>query len=209
MKTTNSPRWLCGALIAACLFIAPSLRAQKADPLGDNFFPPELLKAAQHVLDLTEEQIATLKSEVQKAEDRLAALKQDLEDARDKLLALVKKERLDEATVLAQSDKILDVERDLRRTQLALLIRIKNALTPEQQTRLKEARAGLSGLKAKMDKVTAAARQWEKEGRDLAPLREMKEELDGLMKAMKFKEAEALIERALRLLAGKEAKEAK
>jgi Spy/CpxP family protein refolding chaperone len=47
---------------------------------------------------------------------------------------------VDEAAVLAQVDKILALERDVKRTQLSLVVRIKNLLTEPQQAKLNELR---------------------------------------------------------------------
>jgi len=47
---------------------------------------------------------------------------------------------VDEAQVLDQVDQILNTERDLKKTQLSLMIRIKNTLTPEQQAKLSQMR---------------------------------------------------------------------
>jgi Spy/CpxP family protein refolding chaperone len=38
--------------------------------------------------------------------------------------------------VLEQVDRVLALERDLKRTKIALLVRIRNTLTPEQQAKL-------------------------------------------------------------------------
>jgi len=40
--------------------------------------------------------------------------------------------------LMAQLDKILNLEREIKRTHIALVIRIKNRLSAEQQTRLQE-----------------------------------------------------------------------
>ncbi len=52
--------------------------------------------------------------------------------------SLVKQERIDEQSVLAELDKILDLEREIKRAQISLVVKIKNTLTPEQQARLQE-----------------------------------------------------------------------
>lgn len=57
-----------------------------------------------------------------------------------------------------------------------------------------------------MEEVKAAASRWEQEGRDLSALRELKDELDPLLHAKKLQEAEAVLDRALKLLSGKEEK---
>lgn len=41
---------------------------------------------------------------------------------------------------MGQLDKLLAAVREIKRTQLTLLVRIKNRLTPEQQARLRERR---------------------------------------------------------------------
>jgi Spy/CpxP family protein refolding chaperone len=65
-----------------------------------------------------------------------------LSDESEKLAALVKQEPVDEQVVLAQLDKVLNAEREIKRTQLSLAIQIRNNLTPEQRARLTELRKG-------------------------------------------------------------------
>jgi Spy/CpxP family protein refolding chaperone len=47
---------------------------------------------------------------------------------------------VDEAQVLEQVDRILTLEREIKRAQMGLMVRIKNTLTPAQQTKLREVR---------------------------------------------------------------------
>ncbi len=54
------------------------------------------------------------------------------------MVALLKLERVDEQQALAQLDKVVNAELEMKRAQIALLVRIKNKLTPEQQARLRE-----------------------------------------------------------------------
>jgi len=58
----------------------------------------------------------------------------------EKLLSLVKQPRVDEQQALAQLDKVLAAEREIKKEQVTLLVRIKNKLTPEQQSKLSELR---------------------------------------------------------------------
>jgi len=51
---------------------------------------------------------------------------------------LTKQERVDEAPLLAQLDKVLDVERELKHFNVGAGVAIKNLPTPEQQTKLRE-----------------------------------------------------------------------
>jgi Spy/CpxP family protein refolding chaperone len=47
---------------------------------------------------------------------------------------------VDEQHVLAQLEKVLAAEREIKKEQVTLLVRIKNKLTPEQQGKLTELR---------------------------------------------------------------------
>jgi Spy/CpxP family protein refolding chaperone len=47
---------------------------------------------------------------------------------------------VDESQTLAQLEKVLAAEREIKREQVTLLVRIKNKLTPEQQGKLLELR---------------------------------------------------------------------
>jgi len=64
----------------------------------------------------------------------------DMQGEKEKLVLLLKARPVDEKAVLAQLDKVLDRERDIKKTQISLLIPIKNQLTADQQTKLAELR---------------------------------------------------------------------
>jgi Spy/CpxP family protein refolding chaperone len=51
---------------------------------------------------------------------------------------LLQEKPVDETRVLAQVDRILTLEKEIKKTQITLLVRIKNVLTPAQQARLAE-----------------------------------------------------------------------
>jgi hypothetical protein len=48
---------------------------------------------------------------------------------------------VDETQVLEEVDRILALEREMKRTQISLMVRIKNTLTPAQQAKLMEIRS--------------------------------------------------------------------
>ena len=130
-------------LVGGLLLLAASVaRAQGAD-LSENLFPPELIMQHQQALGLSEEQKNFFKTEVRKTQVLLTEAQWKLEDAVEKIAALLKSDqaKIDEPTVLAQLDKVFALEQDIKRTQMVLLIRLKNKLTPEQQARLRELKA--------------------------------------------------------------------
>ena len=108
------------------------------DPFKDYLFPPELVMQNQQALSLTEDQKNYLKTELRQAQQRFSELQWKLEDEMERLTLLLKEHTVDEAKALAQLEKVIAAERDIKHTQMSLLIRIKNHLKPEQQARLQE-----------------------------------------------------------------------
>jgi Spy/CpxP family protein refolding chaperone len=110
------------------------------DPLRDHFFPPELVMQNQQAIALGEDQKSFLKAELRQAQQRFTELQWKLDDEMERFVALVKEPQVDEQRALAQLEKVLAAEREVKRTQISLLIRIKDHLRPDQQARLQEIR---------------------------------------------------------------------
>lgn len=131
---------------ALLLFAAGAAPAQQPpqppqpDPIGENLFPPELVMQYQQAIGLSEEQRDLIKAEIQKAQARFTDLQWQLQSEVETMASLLRAPRADEQQTLAQLDKILGLERELKRAQFTLVVRIKNSLSPEQQARLRELR---------------------------------------------------------------------
>ena len=123
------------------LLVAGALGAQPQppqDPLRDTLFPPEAIMQHQQALGLSEEQKNNFKTEVRQAQLKFTELQWTLQDEVERMVALLKQSRVDETQASAQLDKVLGAEREVKRAQLLLLMRIKNNLTPAQQTQLRD-----------------------------------------------------------------------
>jgi len=133
-------RVLC--LCAMFMLAAGAVRAQQPDqdPVGQSFFAPELVIQHQEAIGLSGEQKDYFKGEIRQAQLKFTELQWKLQDEMEKLLSLVKQARVDEQQALAQLDKVLAAEREIKKEQVTLLVRIKNKLTPEQQSKLSELR---------------------------------------------------------------------
>ena len=128
--------WLCAVLFSTSI---ASLAQQPAgDPIAESFFAPELVMQHQQAIGLTEEQKEFFKSEFRKAQTRFTEMQWQMQDEAEKMAGLVKQESISEQQVLSQLDKVLAIEREIKRLQLSLVIQIKNKLTPEQRARLTE-----------------------------------------------------------------------
>ena len=119
------------------LLLAAPLFAQE-DPIGKNLIPPELVMSQSESIGLTDKQRATIKSEVQKTQAKFAGVQWDLQEATTKMSNLLQQTPVDEAKVLEQADRVMALEREMKRAQLTLLIRIRNALTAEQIAQLRK-----------------------------------------------------------------------
>ncbi len=111
------------------------------DPVTENLFPPELVMAHQKAIDLSDAQKTYIRAELLKAQTRFTELQWQLQDAMEALVSLLKQSPADESQVISQLDKVLSSEREIKRTQIGLLVRIKNKLTPDQQAHLQRLRA--------------------------------------------------------------------
>jgi len=134
-------RVLC--LYAVFLLATGAARAQQPDqdPIGQSFFAPELVIQHQEAIGLSAEQKEYLKTEIRQAQLKFTELQWKLQDEMEKLVTLVKQPRVDEQQVLAQLERLLAAEREIKREQVTLLVRIKNKLTAEQQGKLLEIRS--------------------------------------------------------------------
>src|ERR1700674_5028283 len=130
-------------ICAILIFAAGAVRAQQPDqdPIGQSFFAPELVIQHQEAIGLSAEQRDYFKTEIRQAQLKFTELQWKLQDEMEKLVTLVKQPHVDEQQVLAQLEKVLAAEREVKREQVTLLVRIKNKLTPEQQGKLAELRS--------------------------------------------------------------------
>ncbi len=129
-------------ICTAFLFTAGAVRAQQPDqdPIGQNFFAPELVIQHQEAIGLGAEQKEYFKSEIRQAQLKFTELQWKLQDEMEKMVTLARQPHVDEQQLLAQLEKVLAAEREIKREQVTLLVRIKNKLTPEQQGKLSELR---------------------------------------------------------------------
>ena len=135
-------------ILAVLLLVSATARAQQPptqDPIAENLFPPDQVLSNQKAIGLDDAQRNYVRAEVLKAQTRFTELQFQLQDAMESLVALLKQNPVDETQVMAHLDKVLNAEREVKRTQIALMVRIKNKLTPEQQARLRQLRGKPAG----------------------------------------------------------------
>jgi len=106
------------------------------DMLNNSVFPPDVIMEHQRELGLTDQQKAFMRGEINKTSTVFNDLQWQLQDAMEALRDTMKVDQVNEQLALAQLDKVLDAEREIKKLHMALAIRIKNNLTADQVQKL-------------------------------------------------------------------------
>jgi Spy/CpxP family protein refolding chaperone len=102
-----------------------------------NCFEPELVMRNQNAIRLTDEQQKSIRDAVVKMMPRFTELRWQQSAETEVMVTLFSQERPDEKQVLAQLEKLLSIENEIKRLRAGLLVRIKSELTSEQQVQLR------------------------------------------------------------------------
>ena len=136
-------RWVLTAVAAGLLAAASPAGAQNPKPddaFAQALFDPQLVLRHAQAIGLTPAQRRTILDELKATQTALAPLQANMMEPALDLIELLGQTRVDEAKVVAKMDQVLEIENEVKKKQAALLVRIKNTLTPEQQARLRELR---------------------------------------------------------------------
>jgi Spy/CpxP family protein refolding chaperone len=110
------------------------------DPMMRHLFPPEQVMQHQSAIGLTDAQRTTLSTAVQQTQAKVVDAQWKLSAEGEKLARLLEGASVNETQVLEQIDRILSLEREVKRAHMGLMVKIKNTLTPAQQDKLRELR---------------------------------------------------------------------
>src|SRR5262249_44580927 len=130
---------------AACAHAAPGDLIDGGPPGGPppfirRVFTPKMVMAHQMEIGLRPAQIEAIKQAMNETQHELVDLQWKLDAATEELDKLLEPDKVDEKAVLAKLDDVTAIERQVKRVNFALLVRIKNALDPEQQAKLRALR---------------------------------------------------------------------
>lgn len=131
-----------GVMFLAVILGTGILQAQtpkpEDDPLARLLFDPQLVLKHAQDLGLQPAQRTAIINAIKEAQGDILDLQLQMAERHEELVKSASPVRVDETAALAQADKVLGLERDMKHKQLQLLIRIKNVLTREQQDKLQE-----------------------------------------------------------------------
>jgi Spy/CpxP family protein refolding chaperone len=150
----RSVRWsvrataLLAALVALPAIAAP-VAAQTAptvpDPIARALFEPELIMKHRRAIALTDEQRDAISRLIKELQGEVVSLQWELQDQVEALAGEISRPRVDLDRAQDRMGRLLQTERRIKTAHLALLVRIKNVLTPQQQDALRKLRSEPAG----------------------------------------------------------------
>ncbi len=133
-------RLLTFALVAALHGVAAPSAAAQQEPEQQGFeihlFPPELVMQNQQRIGLRENQRNEITAVIREFQGGVLDLQWEMQGETQRLGELLSASPVGEAAVLEQLDRVLAVEMQVKKAHITMLVRVKNALTQEQQRQL-------------------------------------------------------------------------
>jgi Spy/CpxP family protein refolding chaperone len=124
-------------LLAISLFLLTSVaqaqgQGNQKDVFKGKLFPPNIILEHQDELNLSKEQFTAIRAAVVEVQSNVAEHEWDLREAYQRVLSELDESPIDEDAVLDNVDAALRAENQVKKLQVAMLIRLRNLLTDEQ-----------------------------------------------------------------------------
>ena len=101
-------------------------------------YPPDLIMRHQQRLGITDDQRDEMLKQVRAFQDDVADLQWNLQNEQQLLRQTLTQNRIDQEAAMPQVEQVLQMESKFKRAHFRLLIAIKNALTEEQISMIRE-----------------------------------------------------------------------
>ena len=128
-------------LAFACIGMGVAIAAEpKEDVFKGKLFAPNVILENQSELSLSKQQFTEIKKAVVEVQSNVAEHEWDLREAYQFIMSELDKTPIDEQKVLEHVGAALRAENEVKKLQVAMLIRLKNLLTGEQIAYLESVR---------------------------------------------------------------------
>lgn len=187
---------------------AGDLRAAESpeQAIQEHLIPPEVLLQHQQELGLSDEQLTRIRSHLEQVQADVAQAQQKLEPSTRKLAELISADLIDETAVLKQLDELIDAERVMRRLHMRVMVRVRNELTEKQLVQAVKLQRTQPGnelrqrLDSKMARIQKEVQRRAEGGQPPLEVIELMQSLPEQLKQGRYKEVEATLDRALKML---------
>ena len=132
MKKGNLFTSMIVTAVAAMLVALPAAAQDKKDPFKGKLFAPNVILENQAELNLSKEQFTKIRAAVVEVQGNVAEHEWDMREAYLRIMEELDKSPIDEDAVLEHAETALLAENQVKKHQMAMLVRLKNLLTDEQ-----------------------------------------------------------------------------
>ncbi len=112
--------------------LAESAQGQDRDVFKGKLFPPNVILEHQDALGLTKEQFTAIRAAVVEVQGNVAEHEWDPREAYQRVMNDLDESPVDEDKVMENVGKALLAENEVKKLQVAMLIKLRNLLTDEQ-----------------------------------------------------------------------------
>ena len=190
--------------------VQPGPQQPRQNALDEYLIPPDFIMQHEGRLKLSPQQRAAIQSETQTLQEQLPQRQAQLQKEVEAMEDLLKKQVRDEAVVLAQLDRLLGEEQQIKRLQLGALLRVRNQLTGPQLTEMGTIRGEMIAarrqleqrLTEKLRRVQQLVQLRAQSGQPPNAVVQQMQQFPQLMQQGKVEEAEAVLDKSLQQLGG-------
>ncbi len=110
---------------------------------NEELFPPEAVMQSQQALGLTDDQKKSILDVMKDFSVKFTELQWKQGSEQETMSELLKQDKIDETKALAQLDKLMAIENEIKKVSLYNMIKIRNLLTAEQRSKMKSIRQSM------------------------------------------------------------------
>ena len=123
-------------LLLASLSVGTAIAQDEKDVFKGKLFAPNLILENREALQLSKEQFTAIRAAVVEVQANVAEHEWDMQEAYQALMLELDKSPIDEGKVLDYANDALLAENQVKKKQMAMLVRLKNLLTADQISHL-------------------------------------------------------------------------
>ena len=127
-------------VVASFAFGNAAAAEPKADVFKGKLFPPNVILEHQAELGLSKQQFTEIRKTVVELQGKVAEHEWDVREAYQNIMAELDKSPIDQDRVLEHVGAALRAENEVKKLQVAMLIKLKNLLNDEQVAYLESTR---------------------------------------------------------------------
>jgi len=123
-------------LLVASMSVGTAIAQDNKDVFKGKLFAPNLILENREALQLSKDQFTAIRAAVVEVQSNVAEHEWDMQEAYQALMLELDKTPIDEDRVLEYANQALLAENQVKKKQMAMLVRLKNLLNAEQISHL-------------------------------------------------------------------------